>query len=128
MIRFQAWRFQLNIWRYNYLAHHIFDVSNLKSPSPIKGGNANTIPINHAIQIHGDVQKFMLVLWMCQDRSKRTTDRYLTIAIPVIVYKELMPILFKYKVRYETLSVKSKYLNRNDLSFSECWKLWRIEL
>ena len=52
---------------------------------------------------------------MCQDRSKRTTDKYLTIAIPVIVYKELMPILFKYKVRYETLSVKSKYLNRNKM-------------
>ena len=67
-------------------------MSNLYSPNLNKGGAANATLIIHIIQIHGEVQKHIFVSWMCQDLSRRTTDRYLTMAIPVIVNNELIPI------------------------------------
>ena len=41
-----------------------------------------------------DEQKVILVC-TCHEQSRWTTDKYLTVAIPVIVNKEFMPITLK---------------------------------
>ena len=44
--------------------------------------------------MYRDEQKVILVC-TCHEQSRRTTDKYLTVAIPVIVNKEFMPITLK---------------------------------
>ena len=44
--------------------------------------------------MYRDEQKLILVC-TCHEQSKWTTDKYLTVAIPVIVNKEFMPIKLK---------------------------------
>ena len=45
---------------------------------------------NQNERIYREVQNVQFVL-LCQDRSNFTTDKYLTVAIPVMVYKEFIP-------------------------------------
>ena len=44
--------------------------------------------------MYRDEKKDMLVC-TCHEQSRRTTDKYLTVAIPVIVNKEFIPITLK---------------------------------
>ena len=44
--------------------------------------------------MYRDETKVILVC-TCHEQSRRTTDKYLTVAIPVIVNKEFMPIKLK---------------------------------
>ena len=46
--------------------------------------------------MYRDETKVILVC-TCHEQSRRTTDKYLTVAIPVIVNKEFMPIKLKIK-------------------------------
>ena len=59
-------------------------------PSPINGGAAISNDMTNNIQINHDDQKD-LVVGVCQCRWSRTTERYLTSAIPIMVYREFIP-------------------------------------
>ena len=60
-------------------------------PSPTKGGTAKVNAIPQKTRIYLDDISVVFVC-ECQDRSKRTTDKYRTTAMPVIVNSEFMPI------------------------------------
>ena len=59
-------------------------------PHPNKGGIEMRIDMLQINQMYLAVKKVVGV-GKCQDLSSRTTERYRTTAIPVIVYNEFMP-------------------------------------
>ena len=60
-------------------------------PRPSNGGKDSTKAKPQINLMYRDDQKLILVC-ACHERSRRTTDKYLTVAIPVIVYNEFIPI------------------------------------
>ena len=75
---------------YYILTYQILLATFTYCPKPNRGGTANIADKNQNERIYREVQNVLFVL-LCQDRSNFTTDRYLTVAIPVIVYKEFIP-------------------------------------
>ena len=67
-------------------------MSGIYSPNPAKGG----VPkIKEAIQqawMLNEDQILRFGSWVCHERSSLTTEKYLTVAIPVIVNKEFNPV------------------------------------
>ena len=75
---------------YYILTYQILLATFTYCPKPNRGGTANIADKNQNERIYREVQNVLFVL-LCQDRSNFTTDKYLTVAIPVMVYKEFIP-------------------------------------
>ena len=72
------------------MTYDIFDTSSSYCPIPNNGGAANINAKDHNIQMYFEVQN-LLVVFKCHVRCKRTTDKYLIIAMAVIVHIEFRP-------------------------------------
>ena len=94
---------------YYILTYQILLATFTYCPKPNRGGTANIADKNQNERIYREVQNVLFVL-LCQDRSNFTTDKYLTVAIPVMVYKEFIPGVkifraYNYKMKIEKISI-----------------------
>ena len=93
-----------------FFSYQIVDLSTLYSPKPNKGGTAIVRTMPQTFQTCLEDQK-LLRDGMCQDLSKRTTDKYLIPAMLTIEKYELSPIIVQRK-RLLKLDIKGELQNQ----------------